>query len=89
MPRKITYKKRGRKSVGGFSLFGNKEGEEPKSIASRFDIFGFFTPKPNNPVTASTNNPDTASTNDRAPAPAPVPGGKRKTIKNKTKKSKK
>lgn len=75
MPRKITYKKRGRKSGGGIfdritSLLTGKSNNSQETQAT--------------PLVQQTN-----SVSGQAPTTAPVPGGKRKTIKNKTKKSKK
>ena len=73
MPRKITYKKRGRKSGGGL-----------------FD----WLPNPfSKPNTSPGTTPGQAPTTSTVPVSghplAPVAGGKRKTKKNKTKKSKK
>jgi hypothetical protein len=95
MPRKITYKKRGRKTVGGLSWpFGNKpqqnntDPNKKKGFLS--SLFGFNNSKNQSDtnVLANTNNTatvnNTANTNNTA-----TTGGKRKTKKNKTKKSKK
>ncbi len=70
MPRRVTYKRRGRKTGGGWLDW----------LPNPFS-------KPNtSPGTTQGQQPNPVS----GPPPAsPTAGGKRKTIKNKTKKSKK
>ena len=95
MPRRVTYKKRGRKSGGGLfdgkGLFGSKSNNPTNQTVPSSQ------PNPTN-QTVPSSQPDQTKKPffstllgifKKKEPPAPVPGGKRKTKKNKTKKSKK